>query len=74
VGRIAAVLAAAGAAVLAVFAIWALGWYVVEALIGRRGQPDQSLQFWGLAIVFLGIFAGLGAVGLGYLSFRLFTR
>ena len=33
--------------------------YVMEAIVGRAGDPDQSLLFWYLPILFLGII-GLG--------------
>ena len=29
--------------------------YVMEAIIGRTGEPDQSLLFWYLPILFMGI-------------------
>lgn len=35
------------------------GMYVVEGVIATRGQADQSLLFWYLPILFLGL-AGMG--------------
>lgn len=29
--------------------------YVLEAIITRRGEPDQSLLFWYLPILFIGL-------------------
>ena len=29
--------------------------YILEAVIGRVGEPDQSLLFWYLPILFLGL-------------------
>jgi len=40
------------------------GAYILEAVIERRGEPDQSLLFWYLPILFIGmvsIIAGLAA-------------
>lgn len=34
-----------------------VGGYVVEAVIARIGEPDQSLLFWYLPILFIGIAA-----------------
>ncbi|MBT8148195.1 MAG: hypothetical protein KJN90_15155 [Gammaproteobacteria bacterium] len=31
--------------------------YVTEGIIARMGEPDQSLLFWYLPILFIGIFA-----------------
>lgn len=35
----------------------ALWWYVAEVVIGQAGEPDRSMLFWGLPIVFLGLTA-----------------
>lgn len=34
--------------------------YVMKAIVARAGDPDQSLLFWHLPILFLGLI-GLGA-------------
>lgn len=35
--------------------------YISEAVIARIGEPDQSLLFWYLPLLFVGLFtAGLG--------------
>lgn len=42
--------------------------YIQEAFISRIGQPDQSLLFWYLPILFIGFIssvAGLSAIILG---------
>lgn len=47
--------------------------YVFGAIIDRIGEPDQSLLFWYLPFLFLGIFAVAGgAVAgiVGYLRLR----
>jgi len=38
--------------------------YVWEAVISRMGDPDQSLLFWYLPILFLGIVIGGGGAAL----------
>ena len=42
--------------------------YISEAVIARLGEPDQSLLFWYLPILFMGI-AGIGlGTGAGILG------
>jgi choline-glycine betaine transporter len=37
--------------------------YVSEAIVARIGEPDQSLLFWYLPILFMGLFGmGIGIV------------
>lgn len=38
--------------------------YVWEAIISRSGEPDQSLIFWYLPILFLGLIAFTGGITL----------
>jgi hypothetical protein len=38
--------------------------YVWEAIILRLGDPDQSLIFWYLPVLFLGLIAGAGGLKL----------
>lgn len=40
-----------------------IGIYILEAVVARVGEPDQSLLFWYLPILFLGLI-GL-SIGLG---------
>lgn len=47
--------------------------YIKEALIARIGDPDQSLLFWYLPILFIGIMttgAGLAACTWGIIRLR----
>ena len=60
-------------ALLAVICVAAVKWYLVDVLIGLRGEPDRSMQFWGLPILFIGIWAGGAALALAVLSRRLLT-
>ena len=49
------------------------GGYILEAVIERRGEPDQSLLFWYLPILFIGmvsITAGLAASAWGFIRLR----
>jgi len=38
--------------------------YVMEGIIARIGEPDQSLLFWYLPILFMGIFGLMFGLGL----------
>jgi hypothetical protein len=51
--------------------------YFLEAVVARRGNPDQSLLFWYLPILFLGLAGlaiGLAASGWGVLRLRRIGR
>ena len=39
--------------------------YVLEAIVARLGEPDQSLLFWYLPILFMGIIGILIGLGIG---------
>ena len=43
--------------VLSITGIFLIGVYLLEAVISRIGEPDQSLLFWYLPFLFLGLFA-----------------
>ena len=62
------VVAAVGAVALTLICAVAVKWYVVDVLIGLRDEADRSLQFWGLAVLGVGILAGVAAVGLALLA------
>ena len=38
--------------------------YVWDAIISRLGEPDQSLIFWELPILFLGLISSVGGLKL----------
>lgn len=42
----------------------ALKWYLWDVVVGQAGEPDRSMLFWGLPILFIGIFAGAAGLGL----------
>ena len=66
------VLVALGACVI-VLGLGFTAMYVIEAVIKRIGEPDQSLVFWYLPILFIGgfgILAGSGVLALGIKRLR----
>lgn len=67
-------IAAACAGVAAILAgVGMIGGYVIEAVIKRVGEPDQSLLFWYLPLLFIGIMctmAGIGATAWGVSRLR----
>jgi hypothetical protein len=47
--------------------------YLIEAIFMRVGNPDQSLMFWYLPILFIGIISlviGIPVLGLGIFRIR----
>lgn len=64
----------AGAVVLAVVCAVSVKWYVVDIVIGQAGEADRSMVFWGLPIAFIGVFAGVGAVGLGVVAWNAIAK
>lgn len=44
--------------------------YISQAIIARLGEPDQSLLFWYLPFLFIGIVMGIGVSVLGVLGLR----
>ena len=41
-----------------------IGMYIWEAIISRMGDPDQSLIFWYLPILFIGAIAAVGGLSI----------
>ena len=39
--------------------------YITEAYIARRGEPDQSLLFWYLPLLFIGLIAFVSGLSAG---------
>ena len=50
-------LSAIGAGALLVVGVVAMKWYWWDVAIGQAGEPDRSMLFWGLPILFIGILA-----------------
>ncbi|MBN2822242.1 MAG: hypothetical protein JXR33_03500 [Coriobacteriia bacterium] len=47
--------------------LWLVGAYVFGAIIDRIGEPDQSLAFWHLPLVFIGVATmGLGGAAIAF--------
>jgi len=47
--------------------------YIMEAIVKRIGEPDQSLLFWYLPVLFIGIVGmlfGFGSATMGILNLR----
>lgn len=47
--------------------------YILEAIVNKLGEPDQSLLYWYLPILFLGVFGlllGSGSVTWGVVGLR----
>ena len=44
--------------------------YVLEAVFARWGEPDQSLLFWYLPLLFLGLIAMTVGAGIGFWGWR----
>jgi len=66
-----AIASSVGAVALLVIGIASTKWYVWDIIIGQAGEPDRSMLFWGLPILFIGIVAIAGAVGLAVAAHRL---
>lgn len=64
----------AGGAVLVGAGLIGIKWYVWDIAISQMGQPDRSMLFWGLPILFLAF--GSAAVGtlLGWVGLNLTRR
>lgn len=47
-----------------VLGLWFAAMYVTEAVVKRIGEPDQSLVFWYLPILFMGVTGVLFGAGM----------
>lgn len=59
--RLVAPIMVVAGSLLAVVGLAGVKWYVWDIVISQAGQPDRSMLFWGLAVLFL----ALGAAGAG---------
>lgn len=48
--------------------------YIRDAIIARAGEPDQSLLFWYLPFLYMGIISTLAGLGVGALGLNLLRR
>jgi len=53
--KILGVIIAAGSVMALVVGAAAVKWYVWDIMIGQSGEPDRSMLYWGLPILFLGV-------------------
>jgi hypothetical protein len=67
-----AVAGSVGAVALLVVGTASVKWYVWDIVIKQAGEPDRSMLFWGLPILFIGIVAVSAAGGLAVATVRLF--
>ena len=58
------------AALFALVSVWSIGAYIV-GIVDVLDKPDKSWIFWGLAILFTGIFAIAGGVPMMFFGRRL---
>ncbi len=52
--KIGAAFALAGAIAVLLAGAAAIKWYVWDIAIGQAGEPDRSMLFWGIPVVFIG--------------------
>lgn len=67
-------LAGFAAAVCLVIGAAAVKWYVWDVVIAGAGEADRSMLFWGLPILFIGVWAIGGGVGLGLVARSTLSR
>ena len=56
--------ALAAGSLITLAAIWFAVMYVLEAIINRAGEPNQSLLFWYLPFLFIGLIGVIIGLGL----------
>jgi hypothetical protein len=49
---------------MAILGIAFVAMYILDAVVARAGEPDQSLLFWYLPILFFGVIAMLIGAGI----------
>ncbi len=57
-------------ALLVIIGLILVAMYFWEGVISRWGEADQSLLFWYLPLLFIGIFSVAGGAGLFYVAFK----
>jgi hypothetical protein len=72
--RILGITAAVSAAGTLLIASVTAKWYVWDIAVGQAGDPDRSMLFWGLPILFIGLAAAAGSVALALVARRSLTR
>ncbi len=62
--RILGIAAAVGAAGTLLIALVTAKWYFWDIVVGQAGNPDRSMLFWGLPILFIGVASAAVSVAL----------
>jgi len=62
---IAASVCAAGTLLIALVTV---KWYVWDIGVGQAGEPDRSMLFWGLPVLFIGVAAAAVSVALALVA------
>ena len=55
--RLTGIIAAIAAVIGLVIGVVAVKWYAWDIVIGQADEPDRSMLFWGLPILFIGVTA-----------------
>ena len=55
---------------LALMGLFFIGAYISEAYLARIGEPDQSLLFWYLPLLFIGLFTTALGVLIIWIAYR----
>jgi hypothetical protein len=66
-----AIAGSVGAVALLVVGAASVKWYVWDIVIKQAGEPDRSMLFWGLPILFIGIVAVSATGGLAVATVHL---
>lgn len=69
-----AILAASAATISLAIGVAAVKWYIWDIAIRQAGEPDRSMLFWGLPIVFIGCGALAAGGSLAVFAGRRFTK
>jgi hypothetical protein len=62
--RILGIAAAVSTAGTLLIALVTAKWYVWDIAVGQAGDPDRSMLFWGLPILFIGVASAAVSVAL----------
>ncbi len=74
VRRILALALLVGGVILMLTGLIGIKWYVWDIVISQAGQPDRSMLFWGLPILFLAFGSAAAGTLLGWVGLNLTRR
>ncbi|MEA2024132.1 MAG: hypothetical protein U9N79_07545 [Actinomycetota bacterium] len=63
-------LSSVGAVVFLIVGGVAMKWYLWDVAIGQVGESDRSMLFWGIPILFIGVFAAVTGLVLIVVAIR----